>query len=675
MRPKAPVLALGLLLAPLNLSEGAGVRAEEPAVVGRVRVSAIEREGAARIRAIAETIEAERGPGKGRALADMRVISVRPRQDESNRFDVTVYDYAVEGAFDLVVDGRGNELGRKVLSSQPGIALSELEDAEAILGTHSIWAQGVASGSHRLYAAMPPVTVDARGRRLVNVGVISRRQGSRQAHENEIVSVHVPSGEIVRHARRSPETSLATENVCGAAPFVCTVPDSSCAASYHVEWPAANPVWKFNVRHPSCTRSIQEDGTGLELTEVYYRDRLVLARAEMPVLNVLYRSGACGPYRDWLWSEDCFQATGTDVAPGIRVTTGGSAPATLCETESDSGNFRGVAIHDEGDSLWLMTETNAGWYRYVMEWRLHLDGTIEPIIGFGATVDSCVCLVHDHHAYWRFEFALDGTTADATTGIATLERRRAGTQDQWDPVMAEGRFYRPTDVQNDWWRIRNPQTGTTLILKPGAHDGDVGGDPYAKGDTWALAYNTGQIDDPNGNTSINIDPWVNGEAIGATKRLVMWYRAGFLHDVAGGEIEPCHLVGPRLERAAGPPPPVPDGLFGLAMTAERVDAVGSTIDLDWDTASCVAPDYHILYGPLASLAGYALGGGVCGLGTSGSYTWSGVPSDDLWFLVVGNDGDRVEGTWGKDHSGTHVGGTTASGQCGYSTRDNTGACP
>jgi len=68
----------------------------------------------------------------------------------------------------------------------------------------------------------------------------------------------------------------------------------------------------------------------------------------VPVLNVLYDGNTCGPYRDWLYSEDCFQATGTDVpssGSGVRVAS--SAPATFCESSVDAGNFKGIAIYDQ----------------------------------------------------------------------------------------------------------------------------------------------------------------------------------------------------------------------------------------------------------------------------------------------------------------------------------------
>jgi hypothetical protein len=39
---------------------------------------------------------------------------------------------------------------------------------------------------------------------------------------------------------------------------------------------------------------------------------------------------------------------------------------------------------------------------------------------------------------------------------------------------------------------------------------------------------------------------MNGEALGASKRLVLWYRGGYLHDYNGGDTEPCELAGPKL---------------------------------------------------------------------------------------------------------------------------------
>jgi trimeric autotransporter adhesin len=120
---------------------------------------------------------------------------------------------------------------------------------------------------------------------------------------------------------------------------------------------------------------------------------------------------------------------------------------------------------------------------------------------------------------------------------------------------------------------------------------------------------------------------------------------------------------------------VADGTFGTAMTGSRADALGSTIDVTWDTATCASTDYHILYGDLASVASATILGAVCDFGTRGRQTWFGVPDGDLWFVVVGDDGAATEGSWGTDGIGGQRGGPAVSGRCGLTTRDNSGVCP
>jgi Zn-dependent M28 family amino/carboxypeptidase/subtilisin-like proprotein convertase family protein len=121
-------------------------------------------------------------------------------------------------------------------------------------------------------------------------------------------------------------------------------------------------------------------------------------------------------------------------------------------------------------------------------------------------------------------------------------------------------------------------------------------------------------------------------------------------------------------------PPVPDGTFGAAMTSARGAADGSSINVTWDTSSCAAPGYKILYGPLSSVSTYVLGGSVCALGTGGTAAWSSVPAGDLWYVVVATDGAGTEGNWGTATAGP-MGGATASAQCGDAARSNAGSCP
>jgi len=72
---------------------------------------------------------------------------------------------------------------------------------------------------------------------------------------------------------------------------------------------------------------------------------------------------------------------------------------------------------------------------------------------------------------------------------------------------------------------------------------------------------------------------------------------------------------------------------------------------------------------------YAISGAACGLGATGTATWSSVPAGDLWYVVVATDGAGTEGTWGKTGAGAHEGGVTPSAQCGDTLRNNGGTCP
>jgi hypothetical protein len=101
---------------------------------------------------------------------------------------------------------------------------------------------------------------------------------------------------------------------------------------------------------------------------------------------------------------------------------------------------------------------------------------------------------------------------------------------------------------------------------------------------------------------------------------------------------------------------------------------GSSINLTWDTTTCVAGDYHVLYGPLSGLPTTTVSGSVCDLGTSGAYSWTHVPAGNLWFVIVSDDNVSIEGSWGTATSGP-MGGTTVSGMCGMTSRNNGGSCP
>ena len=202
-----------------------------------------------------------------------------------------------------------------------------------------------------------------------------------------------------------------------------------------------------------------------------YRGKRVLYRAHVPILNVNYDptaqrpQGACGPYLDWQNQEGMIQATGTDVAPGFRLCP---TPAkTILDTGSDIGNFLGTAIYVQGQEVVLVSEMEAGWYRYISEWRLHANGTIRPRFGFSAVSNSCVCTRHHHHSYWRFNF--DIRTAGNNRVREFNDQPLIGSS-KWHDKNFEIR--RPRDpARKRKWRVENTVTGEGYEVIPGPNDG------------------------------------------------------------------------------------------------------------------------------------------------------------------------------------------------------------
>ena len=144
------------------------------------------------------------------------------------------------------------------------------------------------------------------------------------------------------------------------------------------------------------------------------------------------------------------QASGKHVAPGFLLC---DHPAkTIVETESDTGSFLGTAIYVDGQEVVLVCELEAGWYRYVSEWRLHVDGTISPRFAFDAVSSSCVCNKHHHHVYWRLDF--DIRTAAGNRVLEFNDPPLAGTR-KWQTLPYETMRLR-SPAHKRRWRVAQP---------------------------------------------------------------------------------------------------------------------------------------------------------------------------------------------------------------------------
>jgi hypothetical protein len=478
-------------------------------------------------------------------LADGGTKRRKPSPPDAYR--ATFFDYTNNRA--LLVDGRLGDRDSIVVTEsgeQPLPTDEEVAEAIAIVSEDERFGESIRSGAAFPYAAMPPLLdlelPDGRVPRTLAVGLLPRDEGAGVRHE--IVGVNMLTREVTQFDEAAPPKAVAHNPICGL-PYGAQPPvdPPGPGQAWVTVTQGGQVLWRFLVVRPSASSGTR--GSAVELRYVDYRGKRVLYRAHVPILNVLYAVGPCGPYRDWQTSEDGFQAVGATPVPGFRVCP--SPAQTIIDSGSDSGNFRGVGIYVQGQEVVLVSELNAGWYRYISQWRLHTNGTIRPRFGFSAVQNSCVCNRHTHHPYWRFDF-------DIRTAGNNIVREFN------DPPIFPGTNWhtkhfeikRPRNPgRKRRWRIEHAPSGAAYDLVPGPDDGTA--DAYGRGDVWILRYRGTELDDghnsttgPPGTTEADIDKFVNGEVV-ENADVVVWYAAHVIHDVAAeppGEFG--HWSGPDL---------------------------------------------------------------------------------------------------------------------------------
>jgi hypothetical protein len=480
--------------------------------------------------------------------AQHRVLTLRtlPPQRKTGRparpsdFHAVVYDYSGSRALDVHGSLRVPDKLEVVESArQPGVSHSEYEAAVDVVRRSREFGPAIREGRLSPYKPMPPhVPVelpDGTRERRITVGLLPAKRGD----PHEIVAVDLARKRVDRFEGGAPERALAAPGTCGVPPNAeqATADQGTPGQALVTVSRGSTVLWELLAVRPAASSGYW--GSGLELRNVSYKGRSVLFQAHVPILNVRYDRDACGPYRDWQWQEGMIQANGVDVAPGFRLCT---TPAkTILETGSDTGNFLGVGVYAAGQEVVLVSEMEAGWYRYLSEWRLHADGRIQPRFGFAATQDSCVCNVHHHHVYWRFDFDI-GEPANV---VREFNDPPVGGGPKWTTMKWEAKRFR-APARKRRWRVQN-RLGQAYDILPGESDGTARGDAYSKGDFWALRYRPDEIDDhPIVATEAELDRFVQRLAL-PFEDVVVWYGAHFEHDVRHhGPADPDHIVGPTL---------------------------------------------------------------------------------------------------------------------------------
>jgi hypothetical protein len=464
------------------------------------------------------------------------------KPEPPSSYRATFFDYTSNRA--IIASGRFSDYAVFVSFSttQPLPSPEEFEAAVRILSKDSTFGPAIKAGTLQPYPPMPPL-VDislpiGKVERTVTVGLLPN--GGKASHE--IVGVNMIRESVSRYFGGAPPTSNAAELNCGVQSAAQSTTTIGTTGQFQIAINrGAQEIWSFLVIRPSASSG--NNRSGIELRDVKFRGKLVLARANVPILNVQYYRNACGPFRDWAWQEGKFVANGTLlVADNPQPSDGGmsgilqstSEPQTVLDNGTDAGNFRGVAIYDR-EEVTLVSELNAGWYRYINKWIFNDEGIISPRFGFGGTINSCVCNGHIHHVYWRFDF--DIKTAD--NNFITEDYHGL-----LNTISTES--MRPRLASDQFWLVQNSVTGETVIIKPGRLDGNY--DKYGHGDIWFLRNHfPSEIDDSGlgSGTDAHIDPMVNSESI-LNQDVVVWYGAHWRHDHFDTPNEGPNLCGPDL---------------------------------------------------------------------------------------------------------------------------------
>lgn len=414
---------------------------------------------------------------------------------------------------------------------QPVPSPEEFEEAVELVRQSEVWGPMLRAGQVHPYGTMPPVLYPKGNEpveRTLYVGLVSR---ARQF--NRMVAVNMVRREVSREAV-VPDGNRVQAPVCGVEDAPCFSPQRGTPGTVTIQWPANAPVWSFQAVRPASSSGLL--GSGIDLRNVKYRGKGVLKQAHIPILNVEYEDNVCGPFRDWLFQENCFRAVGSDIpgAPGFRWCT--EPPQTIIESGQDGGSFTGVAVYEHSDgSLRLVTQCSAGWYRYIMEWRFYPDGTLAPRFRFHSTDSFCVCNARRHHVYWRLDFNVCGKK----------NRVQELTGDSWKLLKRETAQLRAEDG-SPRWRVLHQKKPIGYEIVPGEHDGV--GDFFSGNDQYLLRYRKKEIDDSkNGNiitiAPANIQRFVKREKVNRAD-LVVWYAAHY--DFRAGNDPAQSEVGPDL---------------------------------------------------------------------------------------------------------------------------------
>lgn len=280
-----------------------------------------------------------------------------------------------------------------------------------------------------------------------------------------------------------------------------------------VVWPSpAEPIWRFNY-----FLADSPDEEGLVISQVHFRNRLLLYKGSLPSLRVQYDQNNCGPYKDPLNYNNAH-------------TTSLCSNKKVCLYSYISGGSR---------ALQLQSYHTIGSYRLTQRWVFWEDGSLYARM-FSAGLQCNTN--HRHHVYWRLDFDIGGAGNDLALEYNTYTPNQ-GWGIGWHTKSAEiTRLKNPASRRS--WAILDKGSGRGYHILPGANDGVA--DAFSTRDLYVMRY-SGSEDRHGRQGSATTDalmPYINGENIDG-QDVVLWY-CGHLSHIAHHGGDEWHSVGPNL---------------------------------------------------------------------------------------------------------------------------------
>jgi hypothetical protein len=147
------------------------------------------------------------------------------------------------------------------------------------------------------------------------------------------------------------------------------------------------------------------------------------------------------------------------------------------------------------------------------------------------------CMVHRHHAYWRFDFDIEGAANDVIEQI-----------DQGPIIPDPVPIIRETTrrrAPGRYWQVRDKSSGRGYQIHPGPFDDTA--DAYGRSDLWFLRHHPAELEDgnPGPRDRAALGRFLNSESLDGAN-VVVWYAGHYYHDQAHPQPHQGELIGPEL---------------------------------------------------------------------------------------------------------------------------------